>query len=79
LFLRGRINFYDIHGVEAKHNAGADSVLIAFGIEAVKRLMRIIDKGHIVFLRMITDTKNRKPEQQDLFLSGFPKNKEKEQ
>jgi phage N-6-adenine-methyltransferase len=67
LFLRGRINFYDIRGVEAKHNAGADSVLIAFGTEAVRRLMRIIDNGHIVFLRMITDLKEEKPKQNDLF------------
>ena len=31
LFIRGRLHFYDVNGMEAKSNAGAPSVLIAYG------------------------------------------------
>ena len=31
LFVRGRLHFYDVNGIEAKSNSGAPSVLIAYG------------------------------------------------
>jgi hypothetical protein len=38
LFMRGRINFYDVDGKRANVNSGAPSVLIGYGIEAFVRL-----------------------------------------
>lgn len=39
LFLRGRLHFCDVKGVPAKANAGAPTVLIAYGQEARSRLL----------------------------------------
>lgn len=38
LFLEGRLHFYDINGIKAKANAGAPSVLIAYGNKNVDSL-----------------------------------------
>lgn len=38
LFIKGRLHFYDINGIEAKSNSGAPSVLIAYGKENVEIL-----------------------------------------
>lgn len=38
LFIRGRLFFYDVSGVQAKSNAGAPSVLVAYGAENARRL-----------------------------------------
>lgn len=40
LFIRGRLHFYSKDGERAKGNAGAPSVLIAYGEEADKRIQR---------------------------------------
>lgn len=37
-FLKGRLHFHHVNGVRAKSNAGAPSVLVAYGKEAVDRL-----------------------------------------
>jgi hypothetical protein len=38
LFIKGRLYFYDIHGVKAKANAGGPSALIAYGENNVQAL-----------------------------------------
>lgn len=50
LFLQGRVSFLDEHGVQAKANAGAPSVLIAYGNEDAIDL-ESSGLGHYVDLR----------------------------
>lgn len=50
LFLRGRINFLDAEGNRAKANAGAPSVLVAYGREDARALKRSGIDGHFVRL-----------------------------
>lgn len=51
LFLRGRINFYGINGQRAAQNAGAPSVLIAYGDTDAAVLAGEPVPGHYVHLR----------------------------
>ena len=51
LFIKGRLFFYYIDGSKAKANAGAPSVLIAYGNEADKRLQRSKIKGQYIKLK----------------------------
>lgn len=39
LFIKGRLHFYDINGVRAAKNAGAPSVLVAYGKANTKALL----------------------------------------
>jgi DNA N-6-adenine-methyltransferase (Dam) len=56
LFLRGRLHFHYVDGSRAKANAGAPSVLIAYGARNVDALRRSGIEGHIVALdRRATD------------------------
>lgn len=48
LFLRGRLNFYDINGQRARQNAGAPSVLIAYGPADAAVLAEHPVPGHFV-------------------------------
>ena len=48
LFFKGRLHFYRPDGTKADGNAGAPSVLIAFGEDNVKRLQESGIKGAIV-------------------------------
>lgn len=53
LFMRGRLTFCypDGTGSEAGHNSGGPSVLIGYGQEAAKRLVKAKDLGAILFPR----------------------------
>lgn len=51
LFLKGRLHFHDAHGVRAAANAGAPSVLCAFGEEGRDRLAAAEVLGAFVPLR----------------------------
>lgn len=46
LFLRGRLSFLHANGVEAKANAGAPSVLVAYGEEDALALQQSGLRGH---------------------------------
>ena len=48
LFLRGRLHFHDAKGTRAKANAGAPSVLIAYGQQNVSALAASGLAGHLV-------------------------------
>ena len=50
LFLRGRLNFLDASGTRAKVNAGAPSVLIAYGRDDAEKLRASGLEGHYVDL-----------------------------
>jgi hypothetical protein len=50
LFIEGRLYFYYIDGTKAKINAGAPSVLVAYGKEANDRLIRCAIPGRYVKL-----------------------------
>ncbi|KKN15089.1 hypothetical protein LCGC14_0989640 [marine sediment metagenome] len=50
MFFCGRLYFYHVDGTKAKANAGAPSVLIAYGGEAKRRLYRSYISGHYVEL-----------------------------
>ena len=50
LFFNRRLKFYTEDGVEAKGNAGAPSVLIAYGYEDLQVLKWLKDLGHLVLL-----------------------------
>jgi len=52
LFLFGRINFHYVDGVQAKANAGAPTVLIAYGQEDADRLLDSGITGKFVPLQM---------------------------
>ena len=48
LFLRGRLHFHYVDGSRAKANAGAPSVLLAYGTENAERLMTCDIEGQYV-------------------------------
>jgi hypothetical protein len=50
LFFEGRLHFYDVTGKKARGNAGAPSVLIAYGNYDAERLRVSGLKGRIVYL-----------------------------
>lgn len=50
LFLRGRLHFHDVKGVRAKANAGAPSVLVAYGRRDREILSKSDIPGHYVDL-----------------------------
>ena len=52
LFLLGRLHFYTVEGKRAEHNAGAPSVLIAYGQEDVDRLRKCGIPGKFIDLRL---------------------------
>lgn len=52
LFLSGRLHFYTVKGERAAANAGAPSVLIAYGLQNVMALERSRINGHLVRIRM---------------------------
>lgn len=51
LFLKGRLHFYGIDGLKAKHNGGAPTVLIAYGSQNAKALEFCNIKGAFVRLK----------------------------
>lgn len=51
LFLRGRLNFHHVTGQRAKANAGAPSVLVAYGSDNAIALKQSGIEGHFVSLR----------------------------
>lgn len=51
LFIRGRLHFYHVDGTRAKANAGAPSVLIAYGLECAERLKRSEIEGKYIQLK----------------------------
>lgn len=50
LFIERRLSFFNIHGLKGKTNAGGPSVLIGYGIEAIKRLKRSSINGKLIIL-----------------------------
>lgn len=48
LFLHGRLHFHHVDGTRARANAGAPSVLIAYGANAVERLVASGLEGSLV-------------------------------
>lgn len=48
LFLRGRLHFHHASGARANANAGAPSVLVAYGKRNADALHAIADRGHFV-------------------------------
>jgi hypothetical protein len=50
LFFKGRLYFHHVNGEKAKANAGAPSVLIAYGEENVKTLERVQQWGKLIKL-----------------------------
>jgi len=52
LFLRGRLHFHHPDGRRAAHNAGAPSVLVAYGGNAVERLLNADIAGRFVRLEV---------------------------
>lgn len=51
LFFKGRIFFHHVNGERAKQNAGAPSVLIAYGENNVEALKKVIHWGKFIDLR----------------------------
>ena len=51
LFIRGRLSFYEVSGRKGKINAGAPSVLIAYGDDNANKLQSCGIAGHFVRLR----------------------------
>lgn len=47
LFLKGRISFLNAQGEQAKANAGAPSVLVAYGVENANVLREVSESGAI--------------------------------
>jgi hypothetical protein len=54
LFFRGRLYFHHVSGERAAANAGAPSVLIAFGDNNVEGLKRVSHWGKLIDLRVTT-------------------------
>lgn len=50
LFLEGRLYFCHVDGIEAEHNAGAPSALIAYGKNNAQALLNCGLRGRVVFL-----------------------------
>ncbi|TSB47187.1 adenine methyltransferase [Alkalicoccobacillus porphyridii] len=55
LFFKGRLHFYHVDGVRAKANAGAPSVLIAYGENNVATLKKVEQWGKLIDLRMTSN------------------------
>lgn len=53
LFIEGRISFYDVLGEKAHANAGAPSVLIAYGEACARRLKNCSVPGKYIQLRKV--------------------------
>ena len=51
LFIKGRLNFYDVHGRRSDKNCGAPSVLVAYGCENADSLDSCAIAGKVVRLR----------------------------
>lgn len=51
LFFEGRLYFHHVNGDRARANAGAPSVLIAYGNENVKSLEKVSDWGKLIKLK----------------------------
>lgn len=51
LFIEGRLYFHHVDGSRAKANAGAPSVLIAYGIENANKLKNSNIKGKFIYLK----------------------------
>lgn len=51
LFIAGRLYFYHVSGVKAKHNSGSDSVLVSYDAENTSILEKCGIRGQIVRLR----------------------------
>lgn len=51
LFMKGRIKFYHIDGTQSKENAGAPSVLIAYGQNNAKALLESRIPGALIRLK----------------------------
>lgn len=49
-FIKGRLSFYHVNGVQAKTNSGAPSVLIAYGVNNAILLQKNNIKGYFVDL-----------------------------
>ena len=61
LFIKGRISFYNIDGVQAKYSGGAPSCLIAYGQDNVVALENSKIKGQLVYLNHeVAETKQLK-------------------
>lgn len=50
LFFKGRLYFHHVTGERARANAGAPSVLIAYGSDNVKSLEKVKDWGRLIYL-----------------------------
>jgi DNA N-6-adenine-methyltransferase (Dam) len=50
LFFKGRLHFHHVNGDRAENNAGAPSVLIAYGEHNVKALQQVSDWGKFIRL-----------------------------
>lgn len=46
LFIKGRLKFYHVDGTQSKSNAGAPSVLVAYGLKSAIALSQCDIKGH---------------------------------
>jgi len=59
MFLDKRLTFYSVEGVRGKSNAGAPSVLVAYGANNVKALIKAKQtgkiSGEVVFLRSLVN------------------------
>ena len=51
LFLKGRLNFYNIDGTPGKSGAGAPSCLVAYGKDSVDTLSKVKHLGKLVLLK----------------------------
>jgi len=58
LFLRGRLHFHRVDGSRASANAGAPSVLIAYGPQNVRAMETSGLDGHLV--RLVKQTREAK-------------------
>ncbi len=59
LFLEGRIHFHYVDGKRAKANAGAPSVLVAYGENNYFRLIRSHLKGQIIRLKPLFEASEK--------------------
>lgn len=50
LFIYGRLYFYDVRGVRAKHNSGGESVLISYDVQNTDKLNNCGISGKLITL-----------------------------
>jgi len=50
LFMKGRISFYNVNGIQAKYSGGAPSCLIAYGQDNIVALENSKIEGQLVYL-----------------------------